>query len=430
MMVRHSARSRTAAVLVALTALTVLGGCQKSPLFAPTGATITLSSNSLIMPVNGTAQITATVVESGGTAVSNGTTVTFTTTLGSFVSNTATTNAGRAVVTFNAGSQSGTATITAFSGAAGTAGGTGAASTTSLSIAIGAASVSSLVVTANPANVSQFPPPLGNNQSTVTATVLDTNNNGIPGVSVAFSTDQGQLSTVTATTNSLGVATTTLTTSQAATVTATVGGKTGTAKVSVFAAPTVTIMAPSNATALALATFVVGISPGAGAAPITDVTVNFGDGTTGATDDLGAVSGTGLNLSWVYADSGHYTFTVTVKDGTGQTVTASAPITVFPALPFTLTVSAAPATASVQAKTEVVFTATPNAGAPTTITSYLWNFGDGSPLVSTPTPSVSHPYNVVPGGGTTAQILVTVTATPLAPDTRLGYGSITVTVTQ
>ena len=135
---RHVSPGRPAVVLLVLAALVVTAGCHQSPLFAPTGATITLSSNSLILPLNGTAQITATVVESGGAAVSNGTTVTFTTTLGSFVSNTATTNGGTAVVTFNAGTQSGTATITAFSGSVGTSGGTGTA-TTSLSITIGAA---------------------------------------------------------------------------------------------------------------------------------------------------------------------------------------------------------------------------------------------------------------------------------------------------
>ena len=114
--VRRVSPGRPAVVLLVLAALPLVAACHKSPLFAPTGATITLSANSLILPLNGATEISATVVESGGAAVSNGTTVTFTTTLGSFVSNTATTNGGRAVVTFNAGTQSGTATVTAFSG--------------------------------------------------------------------------------------------------------------------------------------------------------------------------------------------------------------------------------------------------------------------------------------------------------------------------
>ena len=241
-------------------------------------------------------------------------------------------------------------------------------------------------MTASPASVSQ----LGTIPSTITATVVDANNNGIPGAVVLFSTDQGSLSSVTGTTNAAGQATTQLTTSQAATVTATVGGKSGTVKVSVYSAPTITITPPTSATALLAASFGITVTPGTGAAAIIDVTVNFGDGTGPASIvDLGAVTGA-INVSHAYQAPDQYTVTVTVKDGSGQTVSASSPVTVYPALPFTLTVSAAPATASVAAGTLVVFTAQPNAGAPTTITSYLWNFGDGSALVSTPTPSASH----------------------------------------
>ena len=419
-MVRHPARSRAVVALVALTALTAAGGCHKSPLFAPTGATITLNSSSLILQLNGTAQITATVTETGGAAVQNGTTVTFSTTLGSFVSNTATTNAGRAVVTFNAGTQSGTAAVTAFSGAAGS-GGTGGTSTTSLSIVIGAASVASVLVSANPATVSQ----LGTIPSMITATVLDSNNNGVPGVGVLFSTDQGSLSASQATTNASGQATTQLTTTQAANVTATVGAKTGTVKVGAFAAPIITITAPSSATALVAANFTLNVTPGSGAAAITNVTVNFGDGAAGSTVDLGAVSGS-IGVSHAYAAPSQYTVTVTVRDASSQTVSASTPVTIYAAIPFTLTMTATPNTAA-SGVTLVQFNATPNAGAPS-INGYSWDFGDGSTVVQTVVPFVSHTYAAVPNGFPSQQLLVSVTAT--GSDGRLGYGSVAVTVTR
>ena len=56
--------------------------CDKVPLLAPQASTITVSSNSSVVQANGTAEIRATVLEPSGTAVQNGTTVTFTTTLG------------------------------------------------------------------------------------------------------------------------------------------------------------------------------------------------------------------------------------------------------------------------------------------------------------------------------------------------------------
>jgi hypothetical protein len=55
-----------AAVLVGVAAL-LFSTCNSVPLTAPTNATITLYANTTIVPLNGTAQITATVIQSGGT---------------------------------------------------------------------------------------------------------------------------------------------------------------------------------------------------------------------------------------------------------------------------------------------------------------------------------------------------------------------------
>ena len=59
--------------------------CDKMPLLAPQASTITLSTASTVVQANGTTEIRATVLESSGTPVQNGTTVTFTTNLGSAV---------------------------------------------------------------------------------------------------------------------------------------------------------------------------------------------------------------------------------------------------------------------------------------------------------------------------------------------------------
>src|ERR1051326_8003967 len=78
-------RLRRALYLVSVAALGAMLNiaCQKVPLLAPSGSTITLTSPVTALPVNGTAQIVAQVIEPSGTPPHSGTQVTFTTTLGS-----------------------------------------------------------------------------------------------------------------------------------------------------------------------------------------------------------------------------------------------------------------------------------------------------------------------------------------------------------
>src|SRR3954469_19538660 len=93
--------------------------CSRVPLLAPNGSTITLTATATALPVNGSAEIIAQVVESAGTAPQAGTLITFTTTLGQVQPPQAETDvAGRVVARFLAGSGSGSATITATSGGA------------------------------------------------------------------------------------------------------------------------------------------------------------------------------------------------------------------------------------------------------------------------------------------------------------------------
>lgn len=118
MLPRVSCRApgRPAGVLASVFAVLSLGACDKVPLLAPTASLITIVTSRSVLPIDGTAQIIATVIEQSGTPAHNGTLVTFTTTLGTLEPLEAVTSNGQAVVTLRAGTQSGTASILAFSG--------------------------------------------------------------------------------------------------------------------------------------------------------------------------------------------------------------------------------------------------------------------------------------------------------------------------
>src|SRR4051812_28005696 len=109
---------RVAAAFVLAAIGVVSASCSKVPLLAPSGAIITLTSGATALSIGGSTTLTAQVLEQGGTAPQDGTTVTFTTTLGSVEPASAQTKGGQATVTFRAGNASGTATITASSGGA------------------------------------------------------------------------------------------------------------------------------------------------------------------------------------------------------------------------------------------------------------------------------------------------------------------------
>ncbi len=85
-------------LVASLVAMVSLGSCEKVPLLAPTASTITIVSNRTVLPINGTAQIIATVIEQSGSPAHNGTLVTFTTTLGTLAPREAVTDNGQAVV--------------------------------------------------------------------------------------------------------------------------------------------------------------------------------------------------------------------------------------------------------------------------------------------------------------------------------------------
>jgi len=348
--------------------------------------------------INGTAEITASVVESAGTAVHNGTTVTFTTSLGSVYPTDAQTTDGKATVTFNAGTASGTAEINAFSGAN--------SAKATVKILVGAAAASSITAMAVPATI-----PASGGTTVITATVYDVNNNPLTTVPVSFATDVGSLVPTTAMTNASGQAQSTLSSYQTATVTVTAGQKvTGTVRITATAAPILTITVPSTSPSVGQsATFSVNVQAGTNSAPIKTVTIDFGDGTR--TNNLGAATGT-ISVPHIFSSAGVYTVTAIATDASGQTTSVSVPVNVFPAVPFTLTINAS----SAKVNTPLTITAIPAAGSPTII-SYEWDFGDGTKATTTLN-AVSHTYTSVPTGN---QAIVSVIA--IGSDGRQGVGS-------
>jgi hypothetical protein len=360
---------------VKLTAIVVLlasgiAACDKVPLLAPTNSTITLSAATRVVPLNGSTGLTAFVTESSGTPVQNGTTVRFTTTLGSVQPVEAQTVNGLAVATFQAGSSSGVADVRAVSGGAT---GTGAASTTNLvQITIGAAAITGVVVQASPSSV-----PASGGSVEIVATATGANNLTLSGVGVTFSSTAGTLSATSGTTDGNGQARVTLTTNRATTVTARVGSFSGNVDVTVSPTASVTLTtAPASPTTGQPVTLTV--TPATGTAP--NVTIAWGDG---ASTDMGLVSAA-RSVTHPYSNSGSYTITATATDS-GNTFSTSTTVTVAP-LTVSLTVSLA-TVASVGST--ATFTATVTGGSPQT---FEWTFGDDSDPVKTTASTASHVY--------------------------------------
>src|SRR5688572_27229486 len=212
------------AVLAGLSVTLASSSCDKVPLLAPTGSVITLFATANTVPSNGSMEVVATVIEQGtastttppanggttttpgttatstpgaGTPVHNGTVVTFTTTNGRIEPAEARTNNGQVRVRFHADGQSGTAVITAFSGGA---------SGKLENLRVGTAAVERVRLFASPQNL-----PSTGGVADVQARPEDASGNALPGVTVTFSSDFGSLTSTTAVTNALGVATTRLT---------------------------------------------------------------------------------------------------------------------------------------------------------------------------------------------------------------------------
>ena len=383
------ARSRLAVLALLVAVSGIAAACERVPLLAPTGSTISLTTAESSVAMNGSINIVAQLLEPAGTPPHSGTHVSFTTTLGSVQpSETETDINGRAVVSFKAGTVSGFATIVASSGAA-TTGTNGA-----LVIAVGAAAVGRLTLVANPTRVSA-----SGGTSTITATVQDAVGNVLGNIPVTFTTDAGSLSALVATSDQNGNATTTLTTNATAKVTATGGvaitsGTTTTATpitqtvtVSVNAASTVTIGEPSPAGASVgqSVTLPITYAQNPNGSPLARLVVDFGDGS-----GVQTFQGSPSSVSHVYDSSGVFTVRATAFDTFGDSTTGSKSVTILPRpqIAVAVTVPASP-TAGVAATFGIAATAT-TGGA---ITSITVDFGDGSSTtLSGNASSVSHAY--------------------------------------
>jgi Bacterial Ig-like domain (group 1)/PKD domain len=392
-------RLRRAAAVVAV----ILGAgllnlaCQKVPLLAPSGSTITLLTSVSVLPVNGSTDLIAQVIEASGTPPQHGTRVSFTTTLGTIQPSEADTDiSGRVVVKFLAGGASGTATISAISG------GASVASANALKIAIGAAAVGAVRIEANPTVISAV-----GGTSQITATAFDVNGNLMPSIPVSFTTDAGGVVPAVVNTDTNGKAQTTLTTTKVAKVTATAGlasttpgtgtGTTPTATspqsatvtVTVNAAPTIAVGAPSPAAPSVgqSVTFPLTYTADAAGSPVASVTVDFGDGSRPTT-----YPGKPASVSHTYTSIGSYSIRATVLDALGDTSSASGSVNVGALASITV---GAPAPATPSVGQAVTFPLTYSATS-SPIQRVVASFGDGTPDVTyagTPS-SVSHTYNV------------------------------------
>jgi PKD repeat protein len=366
-------------VLAALWAgVIVAAGCNKVPLLAPGLSTITLSTSSTIVQSNGTAQVSATIMEQGGSAVQNGTTVTFTTTLGAVSPTTATTVNGVATTQFRANGQSGIAEVRATSGGAKLIDATTTSPGTGLKLTVGGAAASRVAVTANPATL----PAIGGS-STIVANVVDASGNALSGVAVTFSTTLGGLSSGVATTDSSGNAQTTLTTTKQAVVTATAGGaaatgaagsstsapSTGTVTVAVNTAPGAVTIAASPTAPTTGQPVAISVTAASGASPVQRIQIDFGDGASTT------VTGSSGGASHVYAQAGTYVVRATAFDLFGDSGSSTTAVTVVARL---LAVTISSGTANPAPGSAIAFTiaATPTTG--NQITSISIDFGDNS----------------------------------------------------
>lgn len=380
-----------AAALVALVAV-VTGACDKAQLLAPSSSTITVSAPVLVLPNGGSTEVTAYVIEEAGTPVQNGTNVRFTTNLGSIAPETVETRNGLARATFTAGSSSGVARIRAMSGNA-----SHENDVNFIDITVGTAAIKTVTLRANPASVG----PSGGTVDLI-ASVVSATGQGVEGVLVTFTTDQGTLGANTATTNGSGEARTTLTTSQEANITAAAGAETTTTpvKVAVRAGPIISIKCePSNCaglqggtannSAIALLT----VTKGSTSSALRNVMLDFGDGESINLGNL--ASGTAV-VSHAYAGpSGStprsYTATVRAEDINGEVSTAFTSVVVSPRAAIGVSLTPTGETPALATGQRWTFAAAPIGDTAASIQSYEWNFGDGA-TVTTSGGSTAHIY--------------------------------------
>jgi PKD repeat protein len=389
---------RIAASTFFILLLAIVVGCDRVPLTAPTESTITLSASNLVLPVNGSTEIIASVTEKPGTPVQNGTVVTFTTTVGTIEPREARTQGGKVTARLFAGGQSGAAKVGAFSGSA---------RATEIEVKIGGAAAETLNLIVSPATL-----PSAGGSAEVVATVSDASGNRLGGVPVTFTTSSGTVSPSTVVTDTNGEARATLSTTRQAEVTAAAGSKTQRVTVGLNAAPTVSISTSANPTEDQPTTFTINVGSAAGGSSVRNVTIDYGDGRV---EQLGAQTGS-VTVTHIYSSPGTYTVRVNVTDSSGETTPATTVINVAPATPVGVNLTAQPPNPRV--RENVAFTATVSP-ATAQIREYRWDFGDGTTRTTTGN-QTNHFYDRV------GQRTITVTAVNVDGRTHRGETEIIV----
>jgi len=396
----------------------LVGGCEQAPLFAPTTATISVTSPSKALPPGGSTDITALVAQQGGAPVLNGTTVRFTASLGAVDPVEVETRNGLAVTRFTAGDAPGVAEIRATSGGTGRTS-SGSTATNVVQISIGSAAVSTVTLRAEPGSLG----PSGGSTELV-AVVLDANGAAVEGATVRFTTDQGTLSSQSVVTNRNGEAQTTLTTRQQAVVSATAGAKSsGNLTVNVRSGPVVSVScSPAGATGSCSSvqanpstnavTVVLTITRGSGSTTLSSSTIDFGDGKS---ESLGAISTGTTTTTHTYtgpssATPKSYTATVRATDIHGDTTSASLTLAVTERtlLAVSLTASTGTSVSGVGNTTTFTATVTPATGGADVVKSYKWDFDDDEDTDATTTSSTTT-HNYTTNGRKTATVTVETT---------------------
>ncbi len=346
---------------IACVGLLVTAGCEKVPLTAPTESTIALTVSQASVAINGKVELVAAVTEKSGTAVHNGTVVTFTGGLGTFTPQEAVTVGGIARSTFT-GVSSGTVKLGAFSGSA---------KATEVEIRVGSAAADFVSVRTDPATI-----PQNGGTVTVIASVRDSSGTALPNAQVNFTADNGQLSANSALTDNNGEARVTLVTARTTKVGASVAGKSASDfTVTALTAPTVSIGSCSSTPLVGVAvtcTVTPTVSSASGS-PIQSVSINWGDGTSDRS--LGSIS-SATTTSHTYTRADTYIVTATAVDVSGQNGRGTAAIAVTRSIP-SISISASASTATVGAV--LTFSVVPpTSSAPVPTTGVVVNFGDGT----------------------------------------------------
>lgn len=362
--------------VAALTAILLAGACDQVNFTAPTGSVITLTVQPQTIAVNGFANLTVTGTRESGAPLPDGTTIDFTSDLGTVTPNPVETKDGVARTQLKAGTRSGTAHVTARSGSA---------AEVSVDVIVGEARAARLSLVASPIQL-----PIGGGKVNLKAHVFDESGNTLGGVGVIFTSTAGELESRgrVLKTNDSGTAFDTLTTSIASSITAETQNGTGTdtADITIGERPA--------------CDFVFSPVPVVVGEPVTfsDITGNttgltflwdFGDG---ATDEGQTV---------VHTFDAVATFDVvhTVIDSQGLSVVCHKAVEVTRGAPVcNLTAFPSPATEG----SPVAFS---GAGSddPSGIRFYNFAFGDGTETGNQTGNSASHTYNFAPPNDCPAQ---------------------------